>query len=103
MNENVKQIAEHFGLDSQLIKLQEECSEVVQAICKMQIEGFTPERVKEFVGELADKSLVTKQVVYLMSKLENHEHISSAVTIVEGQKIDRTIERYGIGGVSDEV
>lgn len=56
--EDLKKIAEHYGLNHQKIKLIEEMAELTQAICKG--------RDLSIIDEIADVEIVLEQVKYLM-------------------------------------
>lgn len=58
MEEDIKKIADYYGLNHQKIKLIEEMAELTQAICKG--------RDLSIIDEIADVEIVLKQVKYLM-------------------------------------
>lgn len=66
IDERLKQIADHYGLDEQLNMLQEECAELIQAVSKY--------RRKEKLGvtnlyeEMTDVKIMLQQVDYLLDK-----------------------------------
>lgn len=87
----IKEIADHFGLDTQLDQLTEEMGELLQAISKYRRhngEGqplrsaYDPDNLAE---ELADVSLVLEQVIYLLG-------VSTEVRAIRSKKIDRVFK-----------
>ena len=87
----IKEIADHFGLDTQLDQLTEEMGELLQAISKYRRhngEGqplrsaYNPDNLAE---ELADVSLVLEQVIYLLG-------VSNDVRAIRSKKIGRVFK-----------
>ena len=105
MNEQIQEqltvIADHFGLDSQLNKTKEESAELIQAISKVKIEGFTPRRLSGFIEEIADVEIMIEQLKYLVGQ-GIYVNIDGAVESVKLEKIARTLDKYDIGGVMNE-
>lgn len=64
IDERLMKIADHYGLNSQLDILQEECAELVQAVSKYR-RGGSNVLVLE---ELADVEIMTAQIRYLSGK-----------------------------------
>lgn len=58
-----KKIADHYGLESQLDMLQEECAELIQAVSKYRRAKCTDDHLAE---EIADVHIMTCQIVYLL-------------------------------------
>ena len=58
MEENLKRIADHYGLNHQKVKLIEEMGELTQAICKG--------KNLNIIDEIADIEILLEQVKYLM-------------------------------------
>lgn len=58
MEEDIKKIANYYGLNHQKIKLIEEMAELTQVICKG--------RDLSIIDEIADVEIVLEQVKYLM-------------------------------------
>lgn len=79
----LKSIADHYGKESQLIKLQEECGELWGAIHSYVKDAFPPCFIAE---EIADVSIMIDQVIYLMG-LE--DEVDEQITY----KLRRQIER----------
>ena len=63
MDDRLKQIAEHYGLDEQLNMLQEECAELIQAVNK-----YKRTRTTAIVEEMADVYVMLAQITYLLNK-----------------------------------
>lgn len=76
-------IADHYGLDSQLSILQEECAELIQAVSKYR-RGESNLLVLE---ELADVEIMVAQIRYLAGKN------SVIIDEFKDKKIKRQIER----------
>ena len=58
-----KEIADHYGLESQLDMLQEECAELIQAVSKYRRAKCTDDHLAE---EIADVHIMTCQIIYLL-------------------------------------
>ncbi len=77
----IQKIAEHFGLENQKVKTIEECSELITAIAKNDINNI--------IEEIADVQIMLKQLVHLYN-------IGYDVEEMMEYKIKRTVERYSI-------
>jgi NTP pyrophosphatase (non-canonical NTP hydrolase) len=86
IQQSIRTIAKHFGLEMQKGKTVEECNELIQAIKNEDFENI--------VEEIADVWIMLQQLIYLYG-IENN------VNEVIEQKIQRTINRYSIE-VQDE-
>lgn len=86
-NEEIK-IAEHYGINNQMLKLIEESGELIQAIIKKIICEPTEEINNHLIEELADTTLVLDQVIYLIG-------CKDKVSKIRKYKATRTIERMG--------
>ncbi len=65
MDKDLRNIAEHYGLRSQMRQLIEEMAELTQVICKA--ERYDLDTVREhLVEEVADVQVVLDQVIYLL-------------------------------------
>lgn len=65
MDKELKTIADHYGLRSQMRQLVEEMAELTQVICKS--ERYDLETVRDhLVEEIADVEVVLEQVIYLL-------------------------------------
>lgn len=90
MKKDIEKIAKHFGLKNQQAKTIEECSELIQAISKIQIEGFDVEGYYDLVEEIADVEIMIEQLKFL------HEIDEQLIIAFKKEKIERTIRRYEI-------
>ena len=77
MDKQIKYIADHYGIHSQLIKLIEEMSEVTKEITKL-LNATEDKKIIDIYRntlpeELADLRLVYDQIVYLMGCEEQIE------------------------------
>lgn len=77
----ITKIAEHFGLENQKVKTIEECSELITAIAKNDINNI--------IEEIADVQIMLRQLVHLYN-------IGYDVEEMIEFKLNRTKERYGI-------
>lgn len=65
MDKDLRNIAEHYGLRTQMRQLIEEMAELTQVICKA--ERYDLDTVREhLVEEVADVQVVLDQVIYLL-------------------------------------
>lgn len=65
MDKELKTIADHYGLRTQMRQLIEEMAELTQVICKA--ERYDLDTVREhLVEEVADVEVVLEQVIYLL-------------------------------------
>lgn len=55
-------IHSHYGANMQLVVLQEECAELIQAASKIQRYGINHDTYDNFVEELADVSIMIQQM-----------------------------------------
>lgn len=82
----LKSIADHYGEESQLIKLQEECGELWGAIHDFVKDGYELPDYDHVCEEIADVLLMVEQIVYL---LDAEDDVSTQKT----RKIERQLER----------
>ena len=78
MEEDIKKIAEHYGLNHQKIKLIEEMAELTQAICKGDENNI--------IEEIADVEILLEQVKHLMK-------INITMDVMKKFKINRQLKR----------
>ena len=78
-HEKLKQIFNHFGLETQLQKLIEECGELIQAICKRDEENM--------LEEIADIEVLISQFKLIFPEY------TSRISEIRRMKIERTIGR----------
>lgn len=94
MTENLKKIADYYGIENQEKQLIEEMSELNIAIIKewryynrYLHKKTTPEKLRDnMIEEMADVKLVLNQIIYLMSA-------EKEVRDIMEQKIERQIHR----------
>jgi NTP pyrophosphatase (non-canonical NTP hydrolase) len=78
-----KEIADHYGLESQLDMLQEECAELIQAVSKYRRAKCTDDHLAE---EIADVHIMTVQIIDLLD-------IEFEVNNWVDRKLQRQLER----------
>ena len=78
INEDLKYIADHYGLEHQLGKCKEELGELIEAIDSLD--------EKAIVEEIADVEIMTEQLKYLM-------RTEPSVKIYKDYKIARQLRR----------
>lgn len=84
MQSDLKQIADHYGLRTQMRQLVEEMAELTQVICKS--ERYDLETVRDhLVEEVADVSIVLEQVEYLLG--------DNRIEQIRKEKVDRQKRR----------
>ena len=99
--EKARAILKHYGEKSQRRQLIEECSELIQAICKydreMNAEKFNAEKVgnleNEIAGEIAD-------VLIMIEQLKISMFYGDGVNLIDcmiNYKLDRQLERIERG------
>ena len=91
MDERLKQIADHYGLDSQLNMLQEECAELIQAVSKYRRTG----KLENLDEEITDVKILLKQIDYLLDQkfIGFIMHSDEAYKYWSEKKIRRQLER----------
>lgn len=100
MQKNIERIAEHFGTKTQLAKCQEELSELIIAISKLNTCKAEDNVMVGIIEEIADVEIMVEQIKYLlneeMKKQNSNMNIYNLVDFQRAFKISRTIRRYGI-------
>lgn len=91
IDERLKQIADHYGLDEQLNMMQEECAELIQAVSKYRRTG----KPGSLYEEITDVKILLQQIDYLLDKKNSEWGIYSADTYnhFSEMKIKRQLER----------
>lgn len=84
MDNRIKNIADTYGLNSQLDILQEECAELIQAVSKYRRGGSFDLALEE----MADVEIMLEQIRYLISEVDN-----ITVDNYKNVKLDRQIRR----------
>lgn len=64
-DEDIIEIAEHYGKDSQLCMLMEECGELIQAANKRLRDPDNFQRKRDLINEMADVLVMIEQVAAL--------------------------------------
>lgn len=88
IDERLKQIADHYGLDEQLNMLQEECTELIQAVSK-----YRRTRTTAIVEEMADVYIMLYQITYLLNKEIASVDVEDFIAMWMEKKIRRQLER----------
>ena len=84
MNEDIKKIANHYGLHKQLRQTVEEMAELTQVICKA--ERYDLDMVRNHLAEeVADVSIMIEQLEYLLG--------DNLIAKIREEKIKRQLER----------
>lgn len=88
VDKRIIKIAEHYGKDSQLDILQEECSELIQAVSKYRrsndIEVFKKMHIEE---EIADVEIMISQIKHLLEISERD------IKAIKDTKLERQLDR----------
>lgn len=87
--EQLKKIAEHYGLDNQLIKLAEEASELSAAALQYRA---NPKKLESLLEEIADVENVICQIKYLIRQKELVT-VNVYIDCCREEKIERQMER----------
>ena len=95
---SIRDIAEHYGMDEQLIQTAEECSELSRAALKLRRAYADPDAdaetlrssVAALYGEIADVLIMCEQLMYL-------EGCGGDVMRIVGEKLARQMERIKAG------
>lgn len=92
MNFKIEKVADHYGREHQIVKLAEECGELIRAICKYRLTPMVDlvncekEPMYSLVDEIADVEIMIEQVKYLFDiGIEINEH--------KWMKVHRQLER----------
>ena len=86
--QRLEKVLEYRGIEKQRRLLQEECAELIQAVSKLERYGAMPERVYNFVEELADVSIMIEQMKMTFSMTEK-----AWFAKITDEKIIREIDR----------
>lgn len=87
MDERLIRIADHYGLESQLDMLQEECAELIQAASK-----YRRNSSADIMEEIADVYIMLDQIVYLLDKKHSVDFYE-CVSLWMEKKVRRQLER----------
>lgn len=91
--EQCAKIAQHYGEGPQLLILQEECAELIQAASK--IRRDTPGAYDNFIDELADVSIMIEEMKSFMDDDEETELMKRI-----NAKINRQLDRITKEGLT---
>lgn len=86
-------ILEHYGIESQMRILVEECAELIQAVSKVERNGSTTETIRNLFAEIADVEIMLEQVKHHYSEWGTEKLID--------YKLIRQLERIKKDGESD--
>lgn len=84
MQNEIKQIADHYGLNNQMMQTIEEMGELTQAIVKVFRNGLDNER-DNLIEELADVEIMIEQLDYLLG--------DNQIEKIKEYKINRQLSR----------
>lgn len=87
MDNRLKTIADHYGLGSQLNILQEELSELIQAVSK-----YRRGDPSHIIEEIADAYIMLDQVIYLLQKTTGVD-LTELISLFAEKKIRRQLNR----------
>lgn len=94
-DEKIKKIADHYGMESQIDIMQEECAELVQAVSKYK--RGKDDDFSHLLEEMADVMIMIEQVLYLLDKRMNGSSAYYAYFAFFDKKLDRQIKRIEEG------
>jgi NTP pyrophosphatase (non-canonical NTP hydrolase) len=80
----IEQIAAHYGFTSQADMAIEECSELIQAICKLR-RGYSENHYTNLLEEIADVYIMVRQLRYLLGY--------STIDSIVNDKLNRQLKR----------
>lgn len=87
MQKEIRQIADHYGLNNQMMQAIEEMGELTQAIVKVYRNGLDNER-DGLIEELADVQIMIEQLDYLLG--------DSQIKKIKEYKINRQLSRIAL-------
>jgi NTP pyrophosphatase (non-canonical NTP hydrolase) len=88
-----EQIADHYGLDSQMSVAQEELAELIQSISKLRRSGVATQQRANFTREGMGVAEETADVLIMVLQLMHLLNNEDLVTVWMEQKLIRTRER----------
>lgn len=91
MDERIKKIADHYGLDSQLNILQEELAELIQAVSK-----YRRGDISHIIEEIVDVEIMLDQINYLLGLfiiVDCRRYDCKGKTVIRETKIRRQLKR----------
>lgn len=87
MDNRLKTIADHYGLDSQINILQEELAELIQAVSK-----YRRGDPSHIIEEIADVYIMLEQITYLLQKTTRVD-LDYLISLNGEKKIRRQLRR----------
>lgn len=87
IDDRLKTIADHYGLDSQLNILQEELAELIQAVSK-----YRRGDPSHIIEEITDVYIMLEQITYLLQKITN-VNLNEFISLYGEKKIRRQLRR----------
>lgn len=88
IDDRLKTIADHYGIDSQLDILQEELAELIQSVSKYR--RGDPSHILE---EIADVEIMLDQITYLLQRKTPKLNIDYLISLYIAEKIRRQLMR----------
>lgn len=95
MNEDIKKIADHYGLDAQLNIAVEELAELIQAIAK-----FRRINKRDQLNVIAKRGTISEEIAdvkVMLAQIEYLLEIEGIVKKVQEYKIERQLKRMKEG------
>lgn len=95
--EKIKKIADHFGLESQMSMLEEECAELIQAISKLRRVGIDDPHGAQYI---AARSNVTEEMADVLNLIYQMEYLLQGDLLADfwlEHKLNRTLKRIEEG------
>lgn len=95
MNEDIKKIADHYGLDAQLNIAVEELAELIQAIAK-----FRRINKRDQLNVIAKRGTISEEIAdvkVMLAQVEYLLEIEGVVEKVQEYKIERQLKRMKEG------
>lgn len=93
MDDRLKTIADHYGLDSQLNILQEELAELIQAVSE-----YRRGDPSHIIEEITDVYIMLDQISYLIEKKTN-VNLEELISLYAERKIRRQLRRIDEEGI----
>ena len=90
MQKEIRQIADHYGLNNQMMQTVEEMGELTQAIVKVFRNGLDNER-DNLIEELADVEIMIEQLDYLLG--------DNQIEKIKEYKVNRQLNRIAQEGL----
>lgn len=85
LNALSKKAVKAWGVQSQLAMVSEECSELIQAVQKMQRTGDMDKKIMDVLEEVADVEIMLEQLKYICGPV----HAKKQIEIFKQKKLSR--------------